>query len=125
MRHYCTLYDKNYLPFGLSLWESLLQKSSEPFVLHILALDKEAAERTIDLTGINDLQKNTVKVYELDQLLIEDWPLAEAKKTKPYRDFCWMLASYWLWYLLKTPLPEVTYLDSDLYFFQDPEEVHD
>src|SRR5580704_3486074 len=39
MRHYCTYFDQNFLPFGLALHESLKRHESD-FVLHTLCLDE-------------------------------------------------------------------------------------
>ena len=42
MRHYCTLFDKNYLVLGMALHESLQQLHLD-YTLHILAMDDECA----------------------------------------------------------------------------------
>ena len=39
MNHYCTYFDKNFLPQGISLYNSLLKTEKDSFILYILALD--------------------------------------------------------------------------------------
>ena len=48
--------------------------------------------------------------------------LSLIKRYKTHGEFAWMLASYFLYLSMKS-FKEVTYLDSDLFFYQDPELV--
>lgn len=116
-RQYCTLFDSNYLAKGLVLHDSLMRQSSEPFTLHILAMDEKTSTLLFELNlpNVNILPLN---VFETDL------KLKEVRQNRNWTEFCWTCASILLNYLLPW-YPEVTYLDADLMFFQDPKVIFD
>lgn len=117
MRHYCTLFDRNYLAKGLCLHESLSRHSSEPFVLHILAMDVET------LVLLDDLKLENVDVIPLSTFE-HTLNLTKIKEGRTWAEYCWTCASNFMEYLLPwMPADGVTYLDADLYFFFTPEIV--
>lgn len=118
MRHYATLFDRGYLCKGLLLYESLKRHSSEPFKLYVLAMDAET-EAVLRELNIKEIEIVPLHVLE-EQLGIED-----IRNTRTWAEFCWSMASVFTNDLLNGPsnLPAVTYLDSDLYFFSDPEQI--
>jgi hypothetical protein len=115
MRNYVTLYDRAYLAKGLALYESLQKHSSEPFTLYILALD--------------DFTRKYLEQYKgtaPSNLAILDWnfmPKDIPDKPVPYNFF--LLASEVTLALMKHLRKPVTYLDSDIYFFNDPKVIYD
>ena len=54
MHQYCTLFDKNYMIYGLALHASLIRHHAKPFRLYMLAMDKtcEAALRALELENV-------------------------------------------------------------------------
>jgi len=115
-RNFCTLFDKNYVFQGLALYHSL-ERHGHDFNLWILCLD----EATYSLLAKLDLKKATlVRLGE-----IENEALLAAKATRSWGEYCWTLASAFTYYLItKYPeLAEMTYLDSDLYFYSSPEPI--
>lgn len=127
-RHFATLFDQNYMPQGVALYESILRHSSESFTLHVLTLDHETWQT---------LKRLKLKHVELIPIDSFEWEmgLREIRQNRTHREWCWSLASHLLLYLLpesrpvkypdmqKRSLPECTYLDSDLFFYADPAPV--
>jgi hypothetical protein len=116
MRHYCTLFDRKYLPQGVALYESLERHSSEPFTLWVLALDVETRD------ALERLNLSCVAI--LDGEAFEDGrQLTAIRQSRTHQEWCWMLASQLCEYLLFDGLMGITYLDADTFFFSDPEPV--
>lgn len=119
MRHYATLFDRNYLAKGLCLHESMSRHSSEPFLLHILAMDTET------MVLLDDLQLENVDVIPLSTFE-RALNLAKIKEGRTWAEFCYTSASNMMEYLMPwLPADGVTYCDADLYFFHDPKVVFD
>lgn len=114
MRHYCTLFDMKYAPQGLALYESLVQHSSEPFKLWILALDQESL-RILEALHLSHAEIACGSTFEWEA------GLSDIRKSRTHQEWCWTLASQWCEYLIYRGLLEVTYLDADTFFFSDPE----
>ena len=117
MRNYCTLSDSNYLKFGKALFKSLCDTSSENFVLYYLCLDDSSYEELMDY----DIRLIPIKVNEV----LSEYPnLQTYKDNSPYNYFCWSLASSFSRYLLeKKNLESIFYIDSDIFFYNDPKLI--
>lgn len=115
-RYYCSVSDKNYLCKLLCLYESILRHSSSPFCLYVLALDESTR---IELARLH-LEKAIVIECEY---FVRQMNLGEIRRSRTHQEWCWTTASQFCEFLLKTGLREVTYLDSDLFMFSDPEAV--
>lgn len=112
MINFCTLFDSNYLTRGLAMYRSLVATCPD-FHLYVYAFD--------------DLSRDILLQMALPQLTVislEDFETASLLAVKPTRsrgEYCWTCTSHTIADCLKRfNLPEVTYLDSDLYFFADP-----
>jgi hypothetical protein len=131
--HFCTVFDRNYLHKGLSLYFSLHEELKgkvgieRPFMLHVLCLDQETFET---LRAIN--YKN-VYLYLLSNLE-EYYPeLQQAKQLQPslygsQRDnYIWRLTPFFVNHLLSSnwikPHQYLMYVDSDIFFYKSPEVV--
>lgn len=115
-RHFCTLFDVNYLTRGLALYRSL-ERHAHDFVLHVLCMDPA----THELLGRLALPR--VARIALEDL--EDAQLLQARATRSVAEFCWTCTpSLPLHVFERTPGAEaVTYLDADLLFFSSPEAL--
>jgi len=113
MKNLCTLSDWNYLAKGLALYETLKATSTEEFKLWYLCLDEKSFER---LQALNLPEIVPVSLKAMEDLR-ED--LRGARANRPYNQFCWTLASYFCWDLLKGKIDHITYIDSDILFYQD------
>lgn len=115
MRHYVTLFDRNYLVKGLCLIQSM-QDHLANFRLHVLALDQETWDYFT-----HHLQSNII-VTQLEA--IENHTLKDARGNRTWQEYCWLLASQWTLRCAEIQeLGSVTYLDADAYFFSNPEPI--
>lgn len=113
MRSYCTLFDKNYLYQGVALHDSLLATTRE-FKLYALAMDEEA------FAILARMGRESLVPVRLDALLNDETRAVRARTT--HGQFCWVNQPLICQYLLDSHgLDMVTYLESDSYFFSDPE----
>jgi len=113
-RHFCTLFDRNYIDRGLALHRSLLRHCAD-FTLHILCLDAPT-ERALAALALPRTQ-----LMNLQTLLDTDADLAACRGRKP-AEFYFTCKPVLLRYLLDRcqGLSRLDYLDADLYFFSDP-----
>jgi len=118
-RHYCTYFDHRYLPLGLALHVSL-QRVADEFTLWVLALDEEAAS-FLDAAPLPSL-----RVVRIAQLEAFDPQLKATESTRSRVEYYFTCSPCLPRYLMDVEgLGEVTYLDSDLWFFASPESVFD
>lgn len=111
---YATLFDRGYLLRGLAMLDSLLAESSSAEIT-VLALDWETYEF---LT--REFRNQRVHPLTLNDLTTET--LWSARQSRSYRDFCWTLSSVLCHQLLRDNT-EVIYLDADICFFNNPDEL--
>lgn len=130
MRHYCTLFDVNYLPQGLALYESLMRHSSEEFVLHVLAMDVvcEQVLRRLALPSIR-----IVDLAEFERAM----KMERVRANRDWREYCWTCASVFMELVMRDSgsvfatcmwpekMDSLTYIDADCFFFGDPKVVFD
>ena len=110
--HFVTLFDKNFLPLGLNLYDSL-EKNLSDFKLWVLCVDKETE---LNLKKINkpSLQTISIEEYETDVL-------KSVKKKRSIGEYCWTLtplAPKKVFDIDKS-IKRVTYLDADMFFFNN------
>jgi hypothetical protein len=117
MRHYATVFDFKYLPKGLVLYWTLM-KQSPTSTLYILAIDKAT------YIYLQRKRLKNVVIVSMEQATSPE--LEQARENRNHTEFCWTLGSYFTEWIMRTcNLSEVTYLDSDLAFFDNPELVHE
>ena len=117
MLHFCTLFDKNYLPHGLALWESLHRFRGDDFQLYILCLDKY----TLNFFNGNEKYIGVIPV-DLCSVEMSDPQILNAKSNRSKIEYYFTLsACFPLYLLLKYPhLPMLCSIDADVFFFSDP-----
>ena len=112
MNHFCTLFDSNYLPRGLALYQSLIETSDE-FVLYVVCFDDLAFEI------LSKLNLKRLKPISLEQF--ENEALLKVKAGRTAGEYCWTCTPHVIRYVIDHYQPEqVTYLDADLYFYDKP-----
>jgi lipopolysaccharide biosynthesis glycosyltransferase len=112
MINYCTLFDRNYLYKGLTLYSSLVKYGGD-FKLWILCLDDLSFD-TLTRMSLDRVELISLADFENDRL-------RAAKKERSLAEYSWTCTSNLCRYLLKNKdLAELTYLDADLFFFRDP-----
>ena len=120
MLHFSAISDKNYLMFGLTLYESLCEHCTEPFTLHYLALDDEVEKVFGNLPNIIVYDLETIERQPLFDLLKANNP----SKPGDLSPFHWAMASFFTYYLLNNiGLPYCLYCDTDIFFYRNPAEI--
>ena len=117
-RHYCTLFDRNYLFKGVTMLRSICLHSPGARV-HVLCMDAVTLEmlRRLAIPGVVTLELAEV---EADEVLA-------AKKTRSIAEYCWTLSAVLLSHLMgrHANIELLTYLDADLMFFSGVEPIFD
>jgi putative methyltransferase (TIGR04325 family) len=121
VRHYCTYFDRNYLRRGLALLLSLRRWSSEPFVLHVLALDDTTA-KVLEARALRG-----VRVTHLEYLERSDEALARVRSERDGAEYYFTITPCYVSHLFRSDesIDQITYLDADTFFFSDPRPVFD
>jgi hypothetical protein len=114
MLNFITLFDKNYLSRGLTLYQSLAEQCDN-FLLYILAMDSETEEY---LKQENLDNRTIISLNQIEAFYPE---LAEIKKKRSRAEYCWTLTPYSIQYTIKNyNLESCTYIDVDMFFYSDP-----
>jgi hypothetical protein len=115
MNNFCTLFDSFYLLKGLSLYSSL-ERQNIQFHLYIFAFD----DRSFTILNKLNLKNATIIPFQ-------DWEDERLLAVKPERtkgEYCWTATTSTILYCLKKfNLERCTYIDADLFFFNNPELV--
>ncbi len=118
IRHYCTYFDHRYLDKGLALINSI--RRFGPWArFHILALDEKCK------VFLEDLGDPTISVTSLAALEDFDPELLACRADRSLVEYYFTCTPCFPLFLLKTTpgVDIITYLDADLFFFEDPEAV--
>lgn len=112
MFNFCTLFDSYYLTRGVALYESLLNTCPD-FHLYIYAFDDLSYQI---LTNLNLEHATIVSLREF-----EDDALLKVKPTRSVGEYCWTCTPSVIKHAIENyQLPSCTYLDADIYFFNNP-----
>jgi hypothetical protein len=118
MRYFCTYFDSGYLTRGLALYESLCQHCPQ-FTLWVLCLDQTTLDQ-LRRQAVPNMR--LVSLSELEAAMVE---LPGARMNRSRAEYYFTCSPALSLFLLNSN-PEIdliTYLDSDLYFYSDPEIV--
>ena len=108
----CTIYDSHYLNRGLALYESI-ERYTQDYIMYVLAMDD------ICFNILNDMQFPRIIPISISDFETEK--LKEAKRNRSIGEYCWTCKAPLIKYVLdKNPNSYCAYLDSDLYFYNDP-----
>jgi len=114
MEHFVTLFDSKFLPQGLCLHDSLL-RHAQPFQLWIVCMDQEVHEQ------LESLRLPHVSLMHLADF--ESQALLDVKPGRSKAEYCWTVTPFtaeWV-FSQDTQVERVTYIDADLWFFNDPQ----
>ena len=123
---FCTLFDSNYLDKGFVMFNSL-KRLNVDFKLYVLAMDE------VCYKVLSDEKDNNVNGKELIPVSLDEFLSFEINSDiKPLRhkrfwaEFCWTCTSYLIDYVLTVKKEKIcTYIDADLYFYNNPEILID
>lgn len=120
MHFFCSLFDSKYAAQGLALYQSLLEHTGNGgFVLYVLPMDDKCEEALYRL-ALPQMELVDRGSFEVAM------QLGDVKQNRTYQEYCWTCASNLAEYLMlrRDPeLPEITYIDADCLFMDDPEIV--
>lgn len=118
LRHFCTLFDSNYLLKGVAMLRTLKQHCPQAHV-HVLCMD----ERT--QTILTALALPYITCLPLGS--IEDEALLAAKRDRSVAEYCWTLSPCLPWYVLQQnpQIDFITYVDADLLFYSPVQPLFD
>jgi hypothetical protein len=113
MEHYVTLFDAGFLPSGLCLHSSLM-KHAPHFTLWIVCMDKKVEQQ------LAELNLSQVKLIPLE--MAENDSLLSVKKDRSKGEYCWTMTPFTpeIVFKLAPEAKRVTYLDADLFFYDNP-----
>lgn len=112
MLNFCTLFDSGYLTRGLAMYESLKMHAKD-FHLYVFVFDDKS------LKILNQLNLEYMSVISLVEF--EDAELLAVKDSRSRGEYCWTSTPSTIKFCLeKFNLDHCTYVDADLYFFNDP-----
>lgn len=110
--NFCTLFDSRYLSRGLALYNSLLEHCPG-FHLYVLCMDSDAAD-TLNAANLGNLTVISLEQFENNDLL-------SIKGSRTRQEYCWTCTPAIIRYCLETfALRQCTYLDADIFFFDNP-----
>ena len=115
MLHFCTYFDINFLPRGLTLHHSLKEHCPE-FRLWILCLDRACFE------ALSKLNLQFVDLIALEDFESDDKALLAARQNRSLIEYYFTCTPSLPLFVLKHNLEVeiITYLDADLFFFANP-----
>ena len=115
----CTLYNSLYLDKGLVLYDSLCECAKD-FKLYVLCMDEKCYEV---LTDLNQEHHIPVRLGDFEK---GDEELLAAKANRSMGEYCWTCSSSFIRYVLKHYGEDsCTYIDADMYFYNDPQVLID
>lgn len=119
-RYYCTYFDHRYLDKGKALYHSMLTHCDD-FKLFVLCLSTECYE---ELQKLNLSRINLIHLGELEKW---DSELLQTKETRSPIEYYLTCTPSLPLYIFDhfSQVDLITYLDSDLFFFSDPEPLFD
>jgi hypothetical protein len=120
MQYFCTYFDSHYLPRGLALYESL-KRHSAGFRLWALCMD-QACYRTLREMNLPENEPIALEEFERG-----DGELLCARRNRSAIEYYFTCTPSLCLYILnhRADVDAITYLDSDLFFFGDPQVVYD
>lgn len=115
----CTLYNSLYLDKGLVLYDSLCECAKD-FKLYVLCMDDKCYEVLTDLKQEHHIPVRLGDFEEGDEALLA------AKANRTMGEYCWTCSSSFIRYVLMHYNEDIcTYIDADMYFYNDPQVLID
>lgn len=112
---YCTLFDSHYMDKGIVMINSLLRADPQAQI-HVLCMDDKC--RTVLADYYRDAPDGVVPIALSD---FADGELTELQKQRSRAEFCWTCTARLIRFVLERIDGDAcTYIDSDLYFYQNP-----
>ena len=109
---YCTLFNSAYLDRGLAMLHSLINNSAD-IRIYVLAMDRKTFE------VLNGKFLDKVTIIQHDDFATKR--LLELKTQRNVAEYCWTCTAKLIEYIFENYNERMcTYIDADLYFYQNP-----
>ena len=118
-RFYCTYFDANYLCRGVAMIRSLAKHETVPWKIFVICLDQ------ISQVAAERLACENIQCLALHDIEAGDRALITAKQNRSTTEYYWTLTPTIILRLLEwhSEITELTYLDSDLFFYTQPQPI--
>lgn len=117
MQHYLTFSEYNYLPLGLTLYESIVKNSKKDFTLHYIVRDNKSFEILSKLPHIKVYKYDDIKqTYDGFRVLENTFK----KNLDGFSPFHFMMTPVSINFLLDQGVDHCLYIDADICFYHDP-----
>ena len=114
--NFCSYFDKNYLSKFLNL-KSSLDRFNFEYTFYVLALDNYVVE------FFKENNFDNLKIIQLDEIENNYKLLKIAKKNRDTIEYYFTLSPFLPLYIFENEnINQITYLDSDFYFFKNPKK---
>jgi hypothetical protein len=116
VEHFVTIFDSNYLPQGITLYNSL-QKHYKDSLLWIICVDYKG-KKILERYNFDNIRILFLKDFENEELL-------ELKSKRSRGEYIWTLSPFlpeWV-FNQDVNIERITYLDADMYFLNDPSKI--
>lgn len=115
--NFCTYFDSYYLLKGLGLYLSL-ERATDDFHLFVMAFDKNCYKK-LQSFGFKHMTVELLDDFETPELLA-------VKGDRTMGEYCWTCGPSIIYHFLtRYKLEEISYLDSDLFFLNDPHLIQE
>lgn len=118
--NFCTLFDSNYFAQGVTMINSLFRANKEAQIF-VAAMDMKAYNL---LSKIDDSRLRIIRIAEIEELY-KDFKNTKSSRSIP--EYYYSSKGFICHYFLSknNHLDSITYIDSDLYFFSNPQPIFD
>ncbi len=116
--NFCTMFDVNYIPRGIALYDSCLKHCGNDFRMWMLCLDEES------LGIMRALKLPNTQIITVSDL--NDPDLLEVRPSRKMNEFAWTSKGPLVLYVMDRVNQNeiVTYLDADVFLFSSPEKLY-
>jgi len=116
IEHFATLFDRTFLPQGLALMYSLKRRVKH-YKLWIICMDEDS------FLFLSPKALPFIECLRISELETEE--LKAVKKTRSKGEYCWTVTPFVPRFVFHQDrsISRVTYIDSDLWFLQDPTPI--
>ena len=115
--HYCTLFDSLYLSRALAMYDSL-KKTTDDFHLYIFPFD-EKSRGILEIINLPHVTIISLAEFESKELLA-------VKPIRSKGEYCWTCTPAIISFCINQfNIDHCTYIDADLYFFSNPNNLID
>lgn len=125
MINICSLSDRNYLHYLMSLYKSIDRTTSSEFTFYTLCIDDESYQ-ILNSKNLKNMVLVKIKEVEDSEIYRRLYENTDYKPLSSENTYCWSLASFFQNYVMETyNTKDIFYIDADILFYNDIKDIHD